>query len=149
MLTGLDLVGMQLRLAKGEHLDVSQDAVRRDGHAIEVRICAENPAKMFLPSPGRIARLALPEGEDVRVETGVREGDTVTPYYDSMIAKLIVHAPDRDAAIARMLAALEATAVEGITTNIAFLRRVIDHPAFRAGRTLTSFVDAHKAELIG
>jgi len=151
MLTGLDLVGMQLRLAMGEHLgtDLTQGAVQRHGHAIEVRICAENPAKMFLPSPGRITRLALPAGDGVRVDTGVRDGDTVTPYYDSMIAKLIVHAPNRDAAIGRMLGALDATAIDGITTNIAFLRRVINHAAFRAGRTLTSFVDVHKAELIG
>jgi acetyl/propionyl-CoA carboxylase alpha subunit len=83
------------------------------------------------------------------VDTGIREGDSVTPYYDSMIAKLIVHAPSRPEAIARMLAALAAMEVEGIATNIAFLRRVIDHDAFRAGRTLTSFVDAHKADLIG
>ncbi len=152
MITGLDLVQMQLRLAAGEHLGatLSQDSVRRSGHAIEVRICAENPAKMFLPSPGRITRLVLPEpGPDVRVDTGVREGDAVTPYYDSMIAKLIVHAPTREAAIARMLAALDGTVIEGITTNVAFLRRVIDHAAFRAGRTLTGFVETHKAELIG
>jgi 3-methylcrotonyl-CoA carboxylase alpha subunit len=151
MVTGLDLVAMQLRLAMGEHLGaaLTQEHVHRHGHAIEVRICAENPAKMFLPSPGRITRLALPEGEGVRVDTGVREGDTVTPYYDSMIAKLIVHAPDREAAIARMIAALDATAIDGITTNIAFLRRVINHAAFRAGRTLTSFVDVHRPDLIG
>lgn len=152
MLTGLDLVQMQLRLAAGEHLATvfPQDRVQRQGHAIEVRICAENPAKMFLPSPGKIARLALPPPSDsVRVDTGVREGDTVTPYYDSMLAKLIVHAPTRGEAIARMLAALDATAIDGIVTNVAFLRRVIDHAAFRAGRTLTGFVETHKAELIG
>jgi 3-methylcrotonyl-CoA carboxylase alpha subunit len=151
MLTGLDLVGMQVRLAMGEHLgaELPQERVRRDGHAIEVRICAENPEKMFLPSPGRITRLVLPEGDAVRVDTGVREGDMVTPHYDPMIAKLIVHGADRDAAIARMLAALDATAIDGITTNLAFLRRVINHAAFRAGRTLTSFVDMHRADLIG
>jgi acetyl/propionyl-CoA carboxylase alpha subunit len=143
---------MQIRLAMGEQLGdaLPQDAVRRDGHAIEVRICAENPARMFLPSPGRITRLALPAaGDGVRIDTGVREGDTVTPYYDSLIAKLIVHGADRPAAIDRMLAALDATAIDGIATNVAFLRRVVDHPAFRAGRTLTGFVDAHRAELIG
>lgn len=150
MLTGLDLVAMQLRLAMGERTTLRQDEVTRHGHAIEVRICAENPAKMFLPSPGRITRLAFPAPDDaVRVDTGVREGDTVTPFYDSMVAKLIVHAPDREAAIARMLAALDATVIEGIATNVAFLRRVIDHAAFRAGRTLTGFVETHKADLIG
>jgi 3-methylcrotonyl-CoA carboxylase alpha subunit len=151
VLTGLDLVSMQLRLARGEDIGAAlrQDDVRRSGHAIEVRICAENPAKLFLPSPGRITKLALPEsGDGVRVDTGVREGDTVTPYYDSMLAKLIVHAPDRDAAIAKLLAALNATVIEGIATNVAFLRRVIDHAAFSAGRTLTGFIDTHKADLI-
>ncbi len=152
MLTGLDLVALQLRLAMGEKLaaSISQDSVQRSGHAIEVRICAENPAKMFLPSPGRITKLAFPPpSATLRVDTGVREGDTVTPHYDSMIAKLIVHAPTRDAAIAAMLAALDGTVIEGIVTNIAFLRRVIDHAAFRAGRTLTGFVETHKAELLG
>jgi 3-methylcrotonyl-CoA carboxylase alpha subunit len=150
MLTGLDLVGMQMRLAMGELPPLRQDSISADGHAIEVRICAENPAKMFLPSPGRITRMVLPPAADgVRVDSGVREGDTVTPYYDSMLAKLIVHAPTRDAAIGSMLAALGRTEIEGIATNIAFLRRVIDHPAFRAGRTLTGFVETHKAELIG
>ena len=147
LVTGLDLVAMQLRLAMGEHL--SADIPRHGGHAIEVRICAENPAKMFLPSPGRIARLVLPEGDGIRVDTGVREGDAVTPNYDSMIAKVIVHAATREAAIGRMLAALDATEIDGITTNVAFLRRVVNHAAFRAGRTLTSFVDAHRADLIG
>lgn len=147
LVTGLDLVAMQLRLAMGERLHA--DIPAHNGHAIEVRICAENPAKMFLPSPGRIARLVLPVGDGVRVDTGVREGDNVTPYYDSMIAKVIAHAATRDAAIGRMLAALDATEIEGITTNVAFLRRVVNHAAFRAGRTLTSFVEAHKADLIG
>jgi 3-methylcrotonyl-CoA carboxylase alpha subunit len=151
MLTGLDLVGLQLRLAMGElpAAALPQGEVRARGQAIEVRLCAENPARNFLPAPGRITRLVLPEAApDLRVETGVREGDAVSPHYDSMIAKLIVHAPDRPAAIARMLAALDATGIEGIASNVAFLRRVIDHAAFRAGRTLTGFVDAHKADLI-
>jgi acetyl/propionyl-CoA carboxylase alpha subunit len=150
MLTGLDLVAMQISLALGETSGIAQDSVVRDGHAMEVRLCAENPEKMFLPSPGRIARLVLPDsGDGVRVDAGVREGDTVTPYYDSMLAKLIVHAPTREGAITKMLAALDATVVEGIASNVAFLRRVIDHAAFRAGRTLTGFVDTYKADLIG
>jgi 3-methylcrotonyl-CoA carboxylase alpha subunit len=151
MRTGLDLVALQLRLAGGAPLSATmpQDSVAAAGHAIECRLCAENPAKNFLPSPGRITRLVWPSGEGVRVDTGVREGDAVTPWYDPMVAKLIVRAPDRPAAIARMLAALEATVVEGITTNLAFLRRVVDHPAFRAGQTLTGFIETHKADLIG
>ena len=149
--TGLDLVALQLRLAGGEHLSamITQDDIVGNGHAIECRICAENPAKNFLPSPGRITRLVWPEGDGVRVDTGVRAGDSVTPYYDPMVAKLIVHAADRPTAIARMLAALDATVVEGLATNLAFLRRVVDHPAFRAGRTLTGFIDTYKADLIG
>ena len=148
--TGLDLVALQLRLAMGENLGdtLRQEDVRQHGHAIEVRICAENPARMFLPSPGRITRLDLPAA-GARVDTGVRAGDTVTPYYDSMIAKVIAHTSDRAEAIARLLAALDETAIDGITTNVAFLRRVIDHGAFRAGRTLTGFLDAHKADLTG
>jgi 3-methylcrotonyl-CoA carboxylase alpha subunit len=152
MLTGLDLVGLQIRLAMGEPLGASlrQEAVRSAGHAIEVRICAENPARMFLPSPGRITRLTFPAATpEVRVDTGVRAGDTVTPYYDSLIAKLIVHAPDRPAAITRLLAALDETDIEGIPTNVAFLRRLINHPAFRGGRTLTGFVETYKADLMG
>ena len=152
LVTGLDLVGLQIRLAMGEALgaELPQDSVRASGHAIEVRICAENPARMFLPSPGRITRLVLPDAEPaVRVDTGVREGDAVSPYYDSVIAKLIAHGPDRAAAIARLLQALDATLIEGIATNVAFLRRVVDHAAFRSGATLTGFLDAYKAELIG
>jgi 3-methylcrotonyl-CoA carboxylase alpha subunit len=151
-ITGLDLVGLQLQLAMGGQLrsTLPQDLIHQHGHAIELRICAENPARSFLPSPGRITRLDWPEaGGGLRIDTGVRPGDTVTPHYDSLIAKMIAHAPDRDSAIARLLAALDATRIEGITTNVAFLRRVIDHAAFRAGRTLTGFVETHKAALLG
>ncbi|MGK9236826.1 ATP-grasp domain-containing protein [Inquilinus limosus] len=148
--TGLDLVVLQLRLAAGEELDLRQEDIRQQGHAIECRLYAENPAKMFLPQPGTLARLVLPEGlEGIRVDTGVREGDAVTPFYDPMIAKIIAHGPDRAAAIDRMLAALDRVAVEGLVANAPFLARTVGHPAFRAGRTTTSFVDTHKAELIG
>jgi 3-methylcrotonyl-CoA carboxylase alpha subunit len=148
--TGLDLVGLQLRLAAGEALALRQEDIRQTGHAIECRLYAENPARMFLPQPGTLARLVLPEGmEGIRVDTGVRQGDAVTPFYDPMIAKIIAHGADRDAAIARMLAALARVEVEGLVANAPFLARTIGHPAFRAGRTTTSFVDTHKAELIG
>jgi 3-methylcrotonyl-CoA carboxylase alpha subunit len=148
--TGLDLVALQLRLAAGEDLSLRQEDIRQQGHAIECRLYAENPAKMFLPQPGTLARLVLPEGMDgIRVDTGVRQGDTVTPFYDPMIAKIIAHGPDRAAAIDRMLAALERVEVEGLVANAPFLARVIGHPAFRKGRTTTSFVDTHKAALIG
>jgi 3-methylcrotonyl-CoA carboxylase alpha subunit len=148
--TGLDLVGLQLRLAAGEVLALRQEDIQQQGHAIECRLYAENPARMFLPQPGTLTRLALPEGMDgIRVDTGVRQGDAVTPFYDPMIAKIIAHGADRDAAIARMLAALARVEVEGLVANAPFLARTIGHPAFRAGRTTTSFVDTHKAELIG
>ena len=148
--TGLDLVALQLRLAAGEDLALRQEDIWQQGHAIECRLYAENPAKMFLPQPGTLARLALPEGmAGIRVDTGVRQGDAVTPFYDPMIAKIIAHGPDRAAAIDRMLAALGRVQVEGLVANAPFLARVVGHPAFRAGRTTTSFVDTHKAELIG
>jgi acetyl/propionyl-CoA carboxylase alpha subunit len=122
--------------------------VRATGHAIECRLCAENPDRMFLPSPGLIASLALPCGEGVRVDTGVRAGDTVTAFYDSLLAKLIVHAPSRDAAIARMQSALAETEIGGIASNVPFLRRVLAHQQFAAGQTLTSFIDTHRADLL-
>jgi 3-methylcrotonyl-CoA carboxylase alpha subunit len=102
---------------------------------------------MFLPSPGTLSTLSFPEGDGIRVDTGVRQGDAITPHYDSMIAKVIVHAPSRAAAIERMLAALERTEIAGITSNRDFLARVIAHPDFAAGRTLTSFIETHKASL--
>ncbi|GAB5470365.1 MAG: hypothetical protein Kilf2KO_33950 [Rhodospirillales bacterium] len=150
MITGQDLVGLQLRLAAGEALELSQADIQRQGHAIECRLYAENPAKMFLPQPGTLTTLAFPEADTaVRIETGVREGDTITAYYDPMIAKLVCHGETREAAIERALEVLRAIRLEGIVTNLAFLIRTLDHPAFRAGDTYTGFVDAHKAELIG
>src|SRR6185295_11644462 len=96
MITGLDLVGLQIRLARGDDLSgLTQEAIRRSGHAIECRIYAENPAKNFLPSPGPLKVFVPPEGEGIRVDTGVREGDAVTIHYDPMIAKLIAHGADR------------------------------------------------------
>jgi 3-methylcrotonyl-CoA carboxylase alpha subunit len=148
MRTGIDLVGMQLRRAGGEDVWAALQDVRATGHAIECRLCAENPDRMFFPSPGLIASLALPSGEGVRVDTGVRAGDTVTTFYDSLLAKLIVHAASRDAAIARMQAALAETEIGGIASNVSFLRRVLAHEKFAAGQTLTSFIDTHRAALM-
>ena len=150
MITGEDLVGLQLRLARGDDLaDMTQDGIEANGHAIECRIYAENPAKNFLPTPGPLDVFRPPtESATVRVDTGVREGDQVTYFYDPMIAKLIAHGPDRAAAIDNMLAALGEFRIEGIVTNIAFLKRVMAHPAFQKGQTHTGFVDEHKAELM-
>jgi acetyl-CoA carboxylase, biotin carboxylase subunit len=141
-ITGLDLVEEQLRVAAGEPLRYKQEDIRRDGHAIEVRIYAEDP-KTFLPSPGKITAFALPEGECVRNETAVQSGMTVTPFYDPMIAKLITKGSDRQEAIQRMLAALENYQIEGIKTNIPMLKEVLSHPVFQAGDTTTNFVEKY------
>ena len=151
MITGVDLVALQLQLAAGDPLtSLTQEAVKPRGHAIECRLYAENPAKMFLPSPGRLSRLVLPaEGDGIRVDTGVREGDAITAYYDPMIAKIIAWGDTREAARATLTRALAATQAEGISTNIEFLRRAVAHPAFAAGDVFTGFIDAFKPELIG
>ena len=151
MITGLDLVGLQLRLAQGEDLSgLAALADGPDGHAIECRIYAENPDKNFLPSPGLLERFAPPtEGDGIRLDTGVAQGDRITPFYDPMIAKLVAHGGDRSTAIDRMLTALGEFRIEGIVTNIDFLRKVIDHDAFRAGNTHTGFVDEYRSDLMG
>ncbi len=118
LVTGLDLVELQLRVAAGERLPLKQEDVVTTGHAIECRINAEDPANGFKPSPGRVTKLRFPEGDGIRVDTHLREGDKIPPYYDSMVAKLMVHGSDRADAIARMRAALEQTEIEGVTTNI-------------------------------
>jgi len=149
MNTGRDLVAMQIEHARGKlaHLD-QRDIVAR-GHAIECRIYAENPAKHFMPSPGRLARFALPEpSDDLRIDTGFREGDEVTFFYDPMIAKVIAHGPTRDAAIGRMIDALDAIEIEGLAANVAFLRATMRHSEFRAGNVFTGFVDRFKADLV-
>jgi 3-methylcrotonyl-CoA carboxylase alpha subunit len=149
MITGQDLVGLQLQLARGDDVSkLTQDRIPLRGHAIECRIYAENPAKNFLPSPGPLDVFSPPaQGGGVRVDTGVREGDQVTYFYDPMIAKLVTHGPSRDAAIEKMLAALNEFRIEGIVTNISFLKRILTHPAYLGGKTHTGFVTEHKAEL--
>jgi acetyl/propionyl-CoA carboxylase alpha subunit len=149
MTTGLDLVALQIRLARGDDLsDLTQDKIRPQGSAIECRIYAENPSKMFLPSPGPLEVFRLPQPADnVRIDAGVREGDRITPHYDPLIAKLVCHGADRREAIERGLAALRASAIEGIHTNLPFLLRVLEHPAFQAGDVHTGFVDAYRPQL--
>lgn len=135
--TGIDLVVAQIRLAAGERIDdVLPPVITTQGHAIEARIYAEDPVR-FYPSPGLLKKLRLPSGEGIRVETGFAEGCSVTPYYDPMIAKLIVHAADRASAIDRLIAALDATCIEGVKHNIPFIRQVLDSEEFRAGRVHT------------
>jgi acetyl-CoA carboxylase, biotin carboxylase subunit len=141
-ITGLDLVEEQLKVANGEILSFNQEDVKCEGHAIEVRIYAEDP-KSFFPSPGTISKLQIPNGEGIRHELGVEEGSKVTPYYDPMIAKLIIHEKNRDTAIDRIHQALCEYEVEGIKTNIPMLIQVIGHNAFKNGETSTNFVDKY------
>ena len=147
-ITGLDLVEWQLRVASGERLPKLQNELTINGHAIEARVYAEDADKGFLPSIGTIEKLRLPAAQfftrgELRIDSGVREGDAITPYYDPMIAKLVVHAATRPHALTRMRDALNAFHVLGLTTNIKFLSRVIDHPAFAAGGVDTSFIAKH------
>jgi acetyl/propionyl-CoA carboxylase alpha subunit len=136
--TGRDLVAEQIRIAKGERLAASNTVLL--GHAVEVRLYAEDP-RTFLPQAGRIERLRLPAS--VRVDSGVEEGDQVGVGYDPMIAKLIAHAESRPQALAQLAAALRETEVEGLTTNLPFLRWLVAHPAVRAGETTTAFLEDH------
>jgi acetyl/propionyl-CoA carboxylase alpha subunit len=138
LVTGVDLVEAQLQIASGEF--VQRAPTGPDGHAVEVRLYAEDP-RTFLPQTGRIERLRLPAG--VRVDAGVEEGDQIGTAYDSMIAKLIAHGPTREEALARLRAALEETVVKGVTTNLAFLRWLVAHPLVRVGDTTTAFLTEH------
>jgi 3-methylcrotonyl-CoA carboxylase alpha subunit len=148
MVTGLDLVEWQLRVAAGGALPLRAPPPPR-GHSVEVRLYAEDPAQDFRPSTGPLRRFAVPEADEaLRVETGVREGDAITPFYDPMIAKLVAWGPDRHAALARLGAALAESRVAGVTTNLAFLRRLVDHPAMRAAELDTGFAARHAADLV-
>jgi len=139
--TGIDLVEAQMRLAFGAAPeDVVPGETEARGHAIEVRIYAEDPDRL-MPSPGRITGMAWPSGDSVRVDTGYQEGDTVPPFYDAMVAIMIAHAPDRDTAIATLVEALGQTRIDGIRTNIPFLVRVLTNADFRAGSVGTGLVD--------
>jgi 3-methylcrotonyl-CoA carboxylase alpha subunit len=144
--TGLDLVELQVRVAAGEELPLTQADVRLDGHAFEVRLYAEEPERGFLPSTGRLSVWQPPGG--ARVDTGVAEGDEVTPYYDPMIAKIIVHAEDRSRALTALAGVLDDTRVAGVKTNLAFLGRLVRAPDFAAGTFDTGFVEAHAADLL-
>jgi acetyl/propionyl-CoA carboxylase alpha subunit len=148
--TGLDLVALQLRLAAGAlaPADLPQGAIRQTGHAIEVRLCAENPARMFLPSPGRLDVLALPFGlPGIRVETGVVAGDVITPHFDPMIAKIIAHGPTRAEAIDRLRAALAATDLGAFVSNLGLLRAIAADPAFAEGATYTTYLTTNRGPL--
>jgi acetyl-CoA carboxylase biotin carboxylase subunit len=139
--TGLDLVQAQLRIASGEPLAWTQEQIGQRGSSIECRIYAEDPGRGFMPSPGRISRLVLPEGPGVRIECGVAEGVEVSVHYDPLLAKLITTGRTRDEAIDRMSAALAGLVVEGVKTVIPFHQRVMQHAAFRAGAVHTQMIE--------
>ncbi|GAA5081653.1 acetyl-CoA carboxylase biotin carboxylase subunit [Lysobacter panacisoli] len=149
LVTGLDLVEWQLRVAAGEALPLAQDAIPQRGHAIEVRLYAEDPEAGFLPGSGRLERLRLPSSDaGVRIDSGVIEGDTVTIFYDPMIAKLIVHDADRPRALARLRAALAQCDIVGPKSNVEFLERLARHPAVVEGRIDTGYLDRHLDEFM-
>jgi 3-methylcrotonyl-CoA carboxylase alpha subunit len=161
MITGQDLVEWQLRVAAGQPLPLTQDQLKIDGHAIEARIYAEHPARGFLPSTGTLKHLRMPEGVEfaihagagesrkapVRIDSGVREGDTITPFYDPMIAKLIVHGATREDALARMSRALHACEVVGPHTNVEFLQRIVESEPFATGDLDTGLIERHHEAL--
>ncbi len=149
MITGQDLVEWQLRVAAGEPLPLTQEALAIEGHAVEARLYAENPVNRFLPSTGTLHRLRLPEEtEHVRVDTGVREGDTVTVHYDPMIAKLIVWDRDRASALRRLEGVMRAVQVAGVQTNAGFLAEIAASEAFRNADIDTGFIDRHLDALV-
>ncbi|MBR0789520.1 acetyl/propionyl/methylcrotonyl-CoA carboxylase subunit alpha [Bradyrhizobium manausense] len=142
LITGIDLVEWQLRVAFGEALPMQQDEIKLNGHAVEARVYAENPTKNFMPSVGKISTWRLPaEAGGLRIDAGYREGDTVSPYYDAMLAKMIAWAPTRDVAIDRLNRGLEESDVRGIVTNIPFLSALITHPKVRANAIDTGFIE--------
>ena len=148
--TGLDLVQLQLQIAQGAALAdlIPEPPQAPFGHAIECRLYAEDPGQGFLPSAGRVLRFRVPTGPGLRLDAGIETGDTVSPYYDPMLAKFIVHAADRDQAIQRMRHWLQQSALMGVDHNIGFLIQVLDHPVFRQGQVTTDFVENRIADLL-
>ena len=139
--TGIDLIKEQIRIADGKHLSYKQEDVHITGHAIECRINAENPAKNFRPSPGTITDMYLPGGKGVRIDSAIYSGYTVPPYYDSMLAKLIVHAKNRNEAIRKMRSALGEVIIEGIDTNVDYQYEILNHPDFISGNIDIEFIE--------
>ena len=141
LVTGLDLVELQIRVAAGETLPITQDQVHVTGSAIEVRLNAEDPANGYRPNVGTVTAVHLPQGEGVRIDTGIAAGSTITPHYDSMLAKVIAYGPDRAIAAQRLSSALADYAIFGVGTNHGFLREIIAHPQFLRGELTTRFIE--------
>ncbi|MCC6312785.1 MAG: acetyl-CoA carboxylase biotin carboxylase subunit [Thermomicrobiales bacterium] len=148
MVTGVDLVREMVRIAAGEPMAIPAGGIAPRGHAIEARVYAEDPAKNFMPSPGEITRLELPAGEGIRVDAGVETGSKITFYYDPMIAKVIAWGETRPDAVARLRQALDGFVVEGIKTNLPFLRRIAASDDFAGGAFHTRYVDEHLARIM-
>ncbi|GGQ52556.1 acetyl/propionyl-CoA carboxylase subuit alpha [Streptomyces althioticus] len=149
LVTGLDLVEWQLRVAAGERLPFGQDDVRLTGHAVEARLCAEDPARGFLPSGGTVLRLREPQGDGVRTDSGLTEGTEVGSLYDPMLSKVIAYGPDRATALRKLRAALAGTVTLGVQTNAGFLRRLLAHPAVVSGDLDTGLVEREADSLVG
>jgi acetyl-CoA carboxylase, biotin carboxylase subunit len=146
VITGLDLIAEQIRIAQGEKLKITQDMVRLNGHAIECRINAEDPKNNFRPNPGRISGYLPPGGPGVRMDSHVYTDYEISPYYDSLIGKLIVWGENRDVAIKRMRRALRECAITGVPTTIDFHKRILNHPAFLRGEVYTNFIAEHLSD---
>jgi geranyl-CoA carboxylase alpha subunit len=146
LVTGIDLVEWQLRVAEGERLGRTQESIEINGHAIEARLYAEDPANDFLPATGKIALFAPPSGDGVRVDAGVATGDDVSPFYDPMIAKIIGHGATRDEARRRLISALNDTALFGVKTNRAFLIDTLQNEIFAQGEATTAFLQSWRGE---
>ena len=147
MITGIDLIKEQIRVAAGQPLSFAQEDVKLDGWAIECRINAENPEKNFMPSPGKVQRYLPPGGYGVRIDSAVYPGYDIPPFYDSMVAKLIVWGKDRQEAIARMKRALDEFVIDGVHTTIPFHAKLMEHPDFVSGHFSTNFLETHKLEV--
>src|SRR5438445_6010280 len=145
-ITGLDLVELQLRVAGGQPLGLTQEDVKFSGHAIEVRLCSEDAAHDFMPQSGKMALWQMPQG--IRVEHALQSGSEIPPFYDSMIAKLISHGADRSEARGKLICGLEQTVALGVTTNQAFLLSCLRHPSFAKGEATTAFIEEHRDELL-
>ena len=145
--TGIDLIKAQIRIADGKRLSIAQKDVTISGHAIECRINAEDPERHFMPCPGRITDLHLPGGNGIRVDTAVYNDYAIPPYYDSMIAKIIVYDKDRRSAIRKMISALGEVAIEGVKTNVDFLYELLNQPDFQEGNITTDFIPQHYPDL--